>query len=136
MKNLTLSVVLALAPFTAQAGATAESNSQSAANSQVILEGSEYGHNTPGLGGVSGNNTAPCVISQGIGLVGPGGGIQFGNGRIDPDCLTRTEAAMVLDLLNKPPSLGKRAAITHACTHSKRLQQTLVAVGVCVVQTR
>lgn len=128
-------VSLALVPGASFArSATADSSSNSGANSQVILEGSESPNYAPGLGGVGGNSTAPCVIGTGFGIVGPGAGLQFSGGRIEEHCLTRTESAMLADLLNMPNSPGKRAAIAHACKFDKRLQETLVAVGVCVVK--
>ena len=137
----TINTLLALAMILptsaiAQATTSADANSTSGANSQVILEGSSYERHAPGLGGIGSNSTSPCAISQGIGLVGPGAGIQFGNTRIDKGCLTRTEAAMLRDLLDMRPSPGRQAAIHHACAKSASLRDTLVAVGACVVRPR
>lgn len=119
------------AAASAQGTTTADANSQSGANSQVILEGSSYQRHAPGLGGVGSNSTAPCVVGYGGGLVIPGGGIQIGNGKIDKNCEVRTEAAMLRDLLNMQTSPGKTAAILHACKNSDRMSETLGAMGHC-----
>lgn len=123
-------------PAAALAQATSESGSNSAANSHVTFEGTNYERPAPGLGGIGTNSTAPCVIGQGFGVVGPGAGIQWSGGKIDESCLTRTEAAMLRDMLNMPQSPGKQAAIAHACRYSDRLQTTLVATGHCIVRKR
>lgn len=136
MNKIFAAVALIMVPTISIAQVNSESGSQSAAQSHVILEGSNYDRPAPGMGGVGGNSTAPCVISRGWGVVGPGAGIQYTNGRIDDSCLTRTEAAMVKDLLDMPPSQGKQAAIAHACRYSERLRETLVAAGACVIRKK
>lgn len=121
-----------LAPGVALAqAAISDSHSQSGASSAVILEGSTYHRQTPGLGGIGANSTAGCVVGSGAGIVVPGVGAQFTGGRMDRDCVTRAEAAMLADLMNMPNSPGKRAAIHHACAHSESLRHTLVAIGAC-----
>ena len=132
---LALAMILPAAAL-AQSKTTADANSQSGASSQVILEGSSYQRHAPGMGGVGTNSTAPCVVGYGGGLVIPGGGVQLSNGKIDRDCVTRTEAAMLRDLLDMPPSAGRQAALHHACANNERLRETLVAVGACVVRGR
>ena len=136
MKAILALAVASMLPLPALAQATADSNSQSGANSQVILEGSEYAAPAPGMGGIGGSSTAPCIVAQGFGIVGPGAGIQYSGGRVDDACLTRTEAAMLRDLLDMRPTAGRQAAIAHACRYSERLRATLVAAGACVVRTR
>ena len=132
---LALSMILPAAAI-AQGSTTADANSQSGASSQVILEGSSYQRHAPGLGGVSAFTTAPCSIGNGFGIVGPGAGVQWSGGRVDKGCVTRTEAAMLRDLLDMPPSAGRQAAIHHACANSAALRDTLVAMGACVVRGR
>ena len=134
MKAIFALAVASMLPLPAFAQATADSNSHSGANSQVVLEGSVYERPAPGLGGIGGNTTAPCIVAQGFGLVGPGAGIQYSGGRTDMACLTRTEAAMLKDLLDMRPTAGRQAAIYHACKYSERLRDTLVAAGVCVLR--
>lgn len=137
MKALTLALTaLILMPAAAFAQATAGSHSHSGAQSAVILEGSTYGNNTPGLGGIGANSTAGCVIGSGAGVVLPGFGAQATGGKMDRDCVTRQEAAMLAELLNMPDSPGKRAAIHHACAYSESLRHTLVAVGACRMVAR
>lgn len=133
MKATVIAVTLAatLASGSALAQASADSVSQSGASSAVILEGSTYHRQTPGLGGIGANSTAHCVVGSGAGIVVPGVGAQFTGGRMDRDCVTRAEAAMLADLLNMPNSPGKRAAIAHACAFSESLRHTLVSVGAC-----
>ena len=132
-------LIAALTAFAGQAAAqdvTADSNSHSGAQSSIVREGTDIDRAAPGLGGIGGNSTAPCAIAQGFGIVGPGAGLQFGNARIDKSCLTRVEAAMLRDLLDMRPSPGRQAAIHHACANNKRLRETLVAMGACVVRGR
>lgn len=136
MKIATIALTVALTmPVAALAQAVADSNaesiSQSGAQSAVILEGSSYPRNTPGLGGIGVNTTTPCSVGTGAGIVVPGAGVQFSGGKVDKGCVTRQEAAMLADLMNMPSSPGKRAAIHHACAFSDTLRHTLVAIGAC-----
>lgn len=133
MKATVIAVTLAatLASGAALAQASADSVSQSGASSAVILEGSTYHRQTPGLGGIGANSTAHCVVGSGAGIVVPGVGAQFTGGRMDRDCVTRAEAAMLADLMNMPAGPAKRAAIFHSCANSPSLRHTLVSIGAC-----
>ena len=137
--NKFISIVAAMAmaspAFANGSGVTSQSDaaSQSGSYSGVNIEGSNYDYknNTPGLGGIAGNTTAPCVISNGAGVVIPGGGIQFSTGRLDPDCVTRTEASILRDIAamrNGPP---KNAAILHFCSNDVSMRRTLIQLRLC-----
>jgi hypothetical protein len=122
---------------TAGAGAVSGSNSSVTINNegsqapQNVFEGADVPEITPGMGGVSGNSTAHCVIANGFGVVGPGAGVQFLNGRISKDCMTEREAGVLMDLLSRPNSQAKTAAIRHFCENDETMRDTLTDLGYC-----
>lgn len=131
---IVLAMAMASPTFASGSGTnTSQADAESGSYSGVNIEGSNYDNknNTPGLGGIAGNTTAPCVISNGAGVVLPGGGIQFSTGRLDPDCVTRTEASILRDIAamrNGPP---KTAAILHFCSNDVSMRKTLIQLRLC-----
>lgn len=126
MKTLITSLALIAAPFAAfSQTATSESGSSSESASMIYMEGSEWGDNTPSLGGGAGVSTAPCTISSGGGVVVAGFGINIGDGRTDHDCQIMQEASVLMQIGG--PSL----AIRHLCKHDETIRQTLVEAGLC-----
>jgi len=133
MKNITLAAVALL--FTASLASAQGYDTESVADSQsysgVTIEGTTVPDNTPGLGSVGGNSTAPCVIAQGLMVSGPGAGIGYSNGRLDKDCVTRTEASILRDIAGMPNGPQKTAAVMHFCTNDESMRNTLIGLGLC-----
>lgn len=122
----------AIAILLLTAGAVAadtNANASSVSSSGIYMEGTEMRDNTPSVGG-NANSTAPCVVGNSVGLGIPGLGFNIGTGHVNKNCATLQEAQAIRALL------GDRAAIAHLCKHNKRMQATLVELGVCVVKKR
>ena len=93
IKQIAFSIAFVCAAGTAVAQNTSGSisGSLSTSHSGVLIEGSDVPNNTPSLGNPRGNNTAPCVIDSGFGVVVPGFGINMGGGRLEQECNTRDD---------------------------------------------
>lgn len=126
---LSATVVSAQSQTTTDAWGQAEAGAMS--NSGVTIEGS--GPNVPGVGAPGMNHTAPCVIGHSSGVAVAGFGVSHGGGTIDDNCNTREEVKFLHNLLSQRNNMAKRVAIAHACANDKSIQQTLVAMGLCVV---
>ena len=107
---------------------TSQSQSSSASQSGIYMEGSDIPENTPGLGGLVGS-AGNCYPGAGFQAVGPGAGISIGGGRVDPECNTRMEMAALAAVA------GNSAAIAHACKHDESMRETLVELGRCRIQS-
>lgn len=136
MKKFTIAAIACMIASSATAQSV-NSGSESAALSQsgVTVNGSNIPDNTPGLGGSLTNSTAPCVIGTAFGIVGPGAGVNFGNGRINQECVIRVEAQILGELLSQPATPARQAQIAHLCANDESFQETLTAAGFCQVQT-
>jgi hypothetical protein len=130
--------ILALTATTAMSqgvDANSESTSGSYSQTNTVFEGAKISNNTPGLGSVGSNSTAPCVVANGVMIAGPGAGVGFSNGRINRKCEVRIEGGVVNDVLNMPHGPARTATILHLCTNDADLRATFAAMGVCKVST-
>lgn len=140
MKNIlmtaaTMIFVASMATAQSFTGATENTNGQQQQTSAVnynTFEGTSVPNNTPGLGSVGGNSTAPCVIANGFNIVGPGAGIGFSNGQLDGDCVIRNEASILREIAGMPSGPQKTAVLIHFCTNDETMRKTLIGMGLCV----
>lgn len=133
MKALYLTVALTLAASAAGAQSlTSETDNTSVSGSSVLIEGA---NNTPGIAGSAGSSTAPCVITNFVGFGQPGLGLGISVPTRDHNCLIMRESEFLSKLvrLRQADQVAYRATLIHSCRNSKRMRETLVQLGLCVV---
>jgi|TARA_R110000782_G_scaffold230258_2_gene316551 hypothetical protein len=126
---LTAAIALAIA-----GGASAQSldsQSQSQSYSGIRTEGDTI--NSSSAIAPSINATAPCVVPMSMGFGVAGFGLAGGTGKMDNDCVTRTEADILVSI-STMPAAQKVVAVTHFCTFDATMRQTMVALGWCAVR--
>lgn len=135
-KLLPLVAVLVMGASASMAGSTAvgvDNDNVSLSGSSVNIEGSE---NTPGIAGSGSGSTAPCVISNFVGLGQPGFGLGVSIPYKDRTCAIMREVEFLNAMVNLRAQNPEayRAAIYHACSNSRRLRKTLVEIGLCAMR--
>ncbi len=109
----------------------AGSQSQSQSGASLINQGDNVRVGTANPPSV--NSTAPCVIGNSFGLGVAGFGIGGGTGRLDPECVTRQEAQILVEISNMRGE-PRRAAITHFCINDESMRRSMIALGWCATQ--
>lgn len=133
---LTAAVLIIAASTASGQEATSGSLSGSQSFSGVNIEGSAAARIAPSVGAPGVMHTAPCIIGHSVGVSVLGGGVATGGGRLEENCNTREEAQFMFEVLRQRDSPARQAAIYHMCATDESLRNTLVAMGVCVVQGR
>ena len=104
----------------------ADATSTSSSSSGIMTEGDTVNS----VGVPSSNTTAPCMNGFSIGAPGLAGiGIPIEN----KDCVTRTEAKILVEL-SRMPAAQRRVAVAHFCRLDETMRDTMVSLGWCVVR--
>jgi hypothetical protein len=126
-----LTTVIALATAGGASAQSLDSQSQSQSYSGIQTEGDTI--NSSSAIAPSINATAPCVVPMSMGFGVAGFGLAGGTGKMDGDCVTRTEADILVSI-STMPAAQKVVAVTHFCTFDATMRQTMVALGWCAVR--
>jgi|TARA_R110000823_G_scaffold79742_6_gene181771 hypothetical protein len=129
--TLTTALALALAGGASAQSLDSTSASQSQSYSGIQTEGDTI--NSSSAIAPSINATAPCVVPMSMGFGVAGFGLAGGTGKMDGDCVTRTEADILVSI-STMPATQKVVAVTHFCTFDATMRQTMVALGWCAVR--
>ena len=132
----TAAILITAAALSFAGGASAQSlDSTSASQSQsysgIQTEGDTI--NSSSAIAPSINATAPCVVPMSLGFGVAGLGLAGGTGKMDGDCVTRTEADILVSI-STMPAAQRIVAVTHFCMFDLTMRQTMVALGWCKVQ--
>lgn len=128
---LTTVIALATAGGASAQSLDSRSASQSQSYSGIQTEGDTI--NSSSAIAPSINATAPCVVPMSMGFGVAGFGVAGGTGKMDGDCVTRTEADILVSI-STMPAAQKVVAVTHFCTFDATMRQTMVALGWCAVR--
>lgn len=128
MKNVAITALVAIITASTTSAQTADSGSESTAQSYVYQGGSEIPKQAPSMGAPGLMHTGPCTVSTSGALSAPGMGISLGGGRLDEACDIRAGAAALAAVV------GQRAAAEHLCLDDK-MRSTLEPMGFCTIHT-